>query len=122
MDEVVLIYAMELIITNGNGLGTGTENNTIVSRDPDVADVDESDEDVLEHWHLFKSFVTSGMEIAFPNLKKNYPQPVITSRPFLRVVSQSLTATWSDANVNVYIWYTTRKMDAEARRILIGGT
>lgn len=122
VDEVVLIYAMELVFTNGNGLGTGTELDVIVSRDPDQAVVDFADEDTMEAWHISKSFVTSGMAIIVPNLKKNFPQPMITSRPQLRVAMETTTATWSDGEANIYIWYTTRKLDAEARRILIGGS
>ncbi len=122
VDEVVLIYAMEAVWQHGNGLGTGTEVTVIVSRDPDEDEVDVDDEDTMESWHWFKSFVTSGMAIVAPNLKKNYPQPMITSRPTLRVVAEVTTATWSNGKINIYIWYTTRKLDAEARRILIGGT
>ncbi len=122
IDEVVLIYATELVFLNGNGLGTGTEFSAIITRDPDETALDMADEDVMESWHLFKSFVTSGMAIVTPNLKKNYPQPMITSRPKLRCVFQTTTATWSNGNANIYVWYTTRKLDAEARRILIGGT
>ncbi len=113
---------MELVIDHGNGMGTGTEVTVLATRDPDQSTIDLADEDVLEAWHIFKSFVTSGMAIPTPNLKKDYVQPIITSRPQLRIVAEVRTATWSDGEVNVYVWYTTRKLDEEARRILIGGT
>tara|TARA_Y100000310_G_scaffold319494_1_gene374861 strand:+ start:300 stop:788 length:489 start_codon:yes stop_codon:yes gene_type:complete len=122
VDEVVLIYAMECVIQSGNGMGTGTQVYVTVSRDPDQDAIDFDDEDTMEAWHFWKSFVTSGMEIQCPNMKKDYNQPMITSRPQLRVVAKVDTASWSTGKTNVYIWYTTRKLDAEARRILIGGT
>ncbi len=120
-DEVVLIYGADLHARGGNGMGTGTELSVIVSRDPDEATVDFDDEDTMIGWHLFKSFVTSGMAIVWPNLKKSFVQPLITSRPQLRVVAQITTATWSSGVTNVYIYYATRKLTSEAMRVLVGG-
>lgn len=119
-DEVALIYAADLVIANGNGLGTGTEIEVMVSRRPDVVAVDMDAADTMIYWHFWKSFVTSGMEIATPNFLKNFVNPLVTSRPTLRVVVQAGTATWANGETNVYIYYTTRTLDAEARRVLIG--
>lgn len=120
-DEVVLIYGADMHAVGGNGMGTGTELNVIVSRDPDELAADIDDEDTMIAWHAFKSFVTSGMAIVFPNHHKNFPQPLITSRPQLRIVAQVFTATWSNGLLNVYLYYTTRKLTSEAMRVLVGG-
>ncbi len=120
-DEVVLIYGAELHARGGNGMGTGTQLNVIVSRDPDEDSASYDDEDTMIAWHVFKSFVTSGMAIVFPNLKKNFPEPLITSRPQLRIVATIDTATWSNGRVNVFLYYATRKLTSEAMRVLVGG-
>ncbi len=120
-DEVVLIYGADLHVRGGNGMGTGTELDVIVSRDPDEDAVDFDDEDTMIAWHAFKSFVTSGMMIQFPNQLKSFVQPLITSRPQLRVVTEISTATWTDGLTNVYIYYATRKLTSEAMRVLVGG-
>jgi hypothetical protein len=120
-DEVVLIYGADLHARGGNGLGTGTQLDVIVSRDPDEATVDYDDEDTMIAWAIFKSFVTSGMSILFVNQHKNFPQPLITSRPQLRVVAEITTATWANGKTNVYLYYTTRKLTSEAMRVLVGG-
>lgn len=120
-NEVVLIFGADLILQNLNGLGTGSEVDVLVSRDADAAALDFDDEDVIFAWHGTKSFVTDGMEIIFPNLIKNFSQPIITSRPSLRVVANNGVAIWTTGLLNVYIYYTTRVLDSEARRILIGG-
>lgn len=119
-DEVVLIYAADLMIQNGNGMGTGTELDAIVSRDSDQAAIDFDDDDTMIGWHMFKSFVTSGMSVVAPNQMKVFPAPLITSRVSLRLVVTNRTAVWSTGLVNVYLYYTTRKLDLEARRVLIG--
>lgn len=120
-DEVVLIFGADMHARGGNGMGTGTELDVIVSRDPDEATVDFDDEDTMIAWHAFKSFVTSGMAIVFPNHYKQFNQPLITSRPQLRVVAEISTATWADGLTNVYIYYATRKLTSEAMRVLVGG-
>ncbi len=120
-DEVVMIYAADCHARGLNGMGTGTELNVIVSRDPDELAADYDDEDTMIAWHISKSFVTSGMTINTPNILKNFVNPLITSRPQLRVVTEITTATWSTGLLNVYIYYTTRKLDAEAMRVLVGG-
>lgn len=102
-------------------MGTGTELSVIVSRDPDEDTVDIDDEDTMIAWHLSKSFVTSGMAINTVNQLKSFNQPLITSRPQLRVVAEITTATWSNGLTNVYIYYTTRKLTVEAMRVLVGG-
>lgn len=119
-DEIVLIYAADLQPFGLNGLGTGTEVTITVSRDRDQETADLDDEDSMIAWHFAKSFVTSGMSIATPNFVKTFGAPLVTSRPSLRVCGQAATAVWSNGVCNVYLYYTTRKMDAEARRILIG--
>ncbi len=120
-DEVVLIYGIDIIPQNLNGMGTGTEVDVIVTRDVDEATLDYDDEDVIAGWHFTKSFVTSGMVMPFPNLKKDYNQPLVTSRPQLRVIGETGVAVWATGKIQCYINYTTRKLDSEAMRILIGG-
>lgn len=119
-DEVALIYAADLAIQNGNGLGTGTEVEVMISRRPDADAMVPSDADTMIWWHFFKSFVTSGMQIEHLNFLKTFPHPLVTSRPTLRVVAEVATTTWTGGLTNVYVYYTTRELDAEARRILIG--
>lgn len=120
-DEIVLVYAADLMVNNLNGLGTGSEVTVVVSRDRDQQVVDPSDEDTMIYWHIVKSFVTNGMSIVAPNQMKSFgSQPLVTSRPQLRIVGVVTTAQWSSGRANVYLYYTTRRMDAEARRILIG--
>lgn len=119
-DEVVLIYGADLHARGINGMGTGTELDVVLSRDSDQATVDFDDEDTMIAWHTAKSFVTSGMAIVFPNSQKIFNNPLITSRSSLRVVAEVSTAIWSNGLVNVYVYYTTRKLDLEARRVLIG--
>lgn len=118
--EVVLIYAADCVPFNLNGLGTGSEVKCIVSRDKDQASPDFDDEDTMIQWHFAKSFVTSGMSIAMPNQVKTFGAPLVTSRPQLRVCASVSTAVWSNGFLNVYLYYTTRKMDVETRRILVG--
>lgn len=119
-DEVVLIYAADIAPFGLNGLGTGSEVKVTVSRDRDQASPDFDDEDAMIAWHFAKSFVTSGMSISTPNFLKTFGAPLVTSRPQLRVCASVSTAVWSNGFINVYLYYTTRKMDAEVRRILIG--
>ncbi len=119
-DEVVLIYAADLIPRNMNGLGTGSEVFAAISRDNDQEDMDWGDEDNLFLWHFTKSFVTSGMAIPTPNLMKALPHPVVTSRPQIRVIGENRVAVWTTGQLQVLIYYTTRKLDAEAQRVLIG--
>lgn len=120
-DEVVLIYGADIIAQGYNGMGTGSELRALLTRDTDEDELDFDDEDVMVAWHLAKSFVTSGMSLFGPNLLKWFPQPLVTSRPQVRFVASVATAVWSDGKVNCYVYYTTRKLDSEAMRILIGG-
>lgn len=119
-DEVVLIYAADILPFGLNGLGTGTEVKVTVTRDRDQQTPDFDEEDAMIGWHFAKSFTTSGMVITTPNHLKTFGAPLVTSRPQLRVCASVTTAIWSDGFMNVYLYYTTRRMDAEARRILIG--
>lgn len=121
IDEVVLIYAVDMIPFNLNGLGTGSEVSAILTRDNDQETIDFDDDDTLFAWEGVKSFVTSGMQIEFYNLMKTLQHPVITSQPTLRVVGRIETATWTSGGIQMYVYYSTRALDAEARRVLIGG-
>lgn len=119
-DEVVIIYAADCVPNNLNGMGTGSEVNLIISRDKDQQTLDYGDEDNLFVWHFAKSFVTNGMSITMPNLLKTLPAPVVTSRPQIRVIGEVRTAVWTTGRLQCLIYYTTRKLDDEARRVLIG--
>jgi len=119
-DEVVLIYAADILYDHLNGLGTGTEVNTAVSLDDDQITVEMNDDATIFYWNLVKSFVTSGMQILAPHQLKSFSYPLITSKPQVTVVSEVTTSTWANGALNVYLFYTTRKLDAEARRVLIG--
>lgn len=120
-DEVVLIYGADIVPEGINGLGTGTEVRALLTRDQDETALDFDDEDVIVAWHFAKSFVTSGMAIPMPNFLKWFPQPLVTSRPQLRFIGSVGTAVWSNGKLNCYVYYSTRKLDNEAMRVLIGG-
>lgn len=101
-------------------MGTGTEVDVMVSRRPDQATIDPDAADTMLWWHFFKSFVTSGMAVYDGHFFKSFTNPIVTSRPSVRVVAEVATATWTAGLTNVYLYYSTRQLDAEARRILIG--